>query len=146
MPKSPGERSLVDRYVEAVREGTGDRYAVALAELATLLDVTHRSNVHRLGILTALQRAIPSPESRKHGSTSEDSTLEDLKGVLTGLIIMQTRVNDRESGLADLLQRAGALNAASPVEVDVRHVAQLAESIVSAYLRLRDASTSARKD
>ena len=94
-----------DRYVEAVGPGEAGRYSVSLGELGWLLRNSLSLNTSRLMLLTALQRGLPGAREEKKRSP-EAGPAGELKGVLTNLIIMQTRLNEREADLARLLEQA----------------------------------------
>ena len=70
---------------------------VFIGDLVQALEVAHRRSEALLDALRALQRATPSNE--------EDASSE-LKETLTNLIIMRTRLNERQSALPELLKEA----------------------------------------
>ena len=57
--------------------------------------------------------------------------------MLTNLIIMQTRLNEREEGFAELLSRADRDALVNPVIVDAQDVRTIALGVLEAYRRLR---------
>ena len=131
MSTSPNEDVSVAGYVEAARDEAADVYAVKIEELAWMLRDSFESNTLRLKLLTALQRALP------RSADEEDGPAGELKGLLTNVIIMQTRLNEREADLAGLLEQAAEAVLVKPVEIDPDVVRRLVESIEQAYRRLQ---------
>lgn len=70
---------------------------VSIEDLARALEGAHRRSEALLDALRALQRATPS---------NEEESSSELKETLTNLIIMRTRLNERQSALPDLLLEA----------------------------------------
>ena len=70
---------------------------VSIEDLTRALERAHQRSESLLEALRALQRATPAH--------SEDSSSE-LKETLTNLIIMRTRLNERQTALPDLLREA----------------------------------------
>ena len=71
---------------------------VSIEGIARTLEHANQRSEALLEVLRALQRAVPAHE--------EDASLE-LKETLTNLIIMRTRLNERQSVLPELLREAG---------------------------------------
>ena len=82
---------------------------VSVYDLARALEGAHQRSEALLDALRALQRAIPSNE--------EDASSE-LKETLTNLIIMRTRLNERQSALPELLREAAGRGLTSVVLAD----------------------------
>ena len=120
---------VVDRYVDAALgpDGAG----IGVGELTWLLERTHEWGAFRLRLLTALQQAVDRAD--------EDSAAGRLKGALTNLIIMQSRIWEREDGLAELLRQAEGESAVGPVTVEVDELRAFAESVLGASRHVRDA-------
>lgn len=74
-------------------------------ELAWLIESTARLNSARLELLKALQASLPRSDDE-----GDDSPTGTLKGALTNVIIMQTRIGDREHELAALVRDGGPSN------------------------------------
>ncbi len=70
---------------------------VSIEDLAQALERAHRRSDALLDALRALQRMIPS---------NEEESSSELKETLTNLIIMRTRLNERQSVLPELLREA----------------------------------------
>lgn len=70
---------------------------VSIERIARALEHANQRSEALLEVLRALQRAVPADE--------EDSSSE-LKETLTNLIIMRTRLNERQSALPALLSEA----------------------------------------
>ena len=136
MSTSSPEDALVGRYVEAASALKDARYTLMLEETEWLLQNSLRWNSLRLGLLTRLQRALAPPKGERQEPSSNGDLLSDLKGMLTNVIIMQTRLNEREQGLASLLQAAAKEGLVEPIEVDVEDLRRWAESLVQAYQHL----------
>ena len=82
---------------------------VSIEDLTRALEHAHQRSESFLEALRALQRATPAH--------SEDSSSE-LKETLTNLIIMRTRLNERQSALPDLLREAAERGLTSVVLPD----------------------------
>ncbi len=119
---------VVDRYVEAALGPDG--VGVGVDEMTWLLERTYEWGAFRLRLLTALQQAVDRAD--------EDSSAGQLKGALTNLIIMQTRIREREGGLADLLRQAEGESAVGPVGVGADELRAFAESLLGASRHVSD--------
>lgn len=126
---SPEKGDVVDRYVDAAlgRDGVG----IGVDELTWLLESTHEWGAFRLRLLTVLQQAVDRAD--------EDSAAGHLKGALTNLIIMQTRIREREDGLIELLRQAEGESAVGPVMVEADELRSFAQSLLGASGHVRDA-------
>ena len=82
---------------------------VSIEDLVQALEGAHRRSEALLDALRALQRVIPSNE--------EDASSE-LKETLTNLIIMRTRLNERQAALPELLREVGERGLTSVVLAD----------------------------
>ena len=117
-----------DRYIgSALRQ---EDEGIGVAELTWLLECTHEWGSLRLRLLTALQQALNRGE--------EDSAAGQLKVALTNLIIMQTRIQERENKLVELLCRAEAESAVGPVVFEVEDLISNAERVLRESRQLRD--------
>ena len=119
---------VVDGYVDAALgpDGAG----IGVDELTWLLERTYEWGAFRLRLLTALQKAVDRAD--------EDSAAGRLKGALTNLIIMQTRIREREGGLGELLRQAEGESAVGPVTVEADELREFAESVLGASSHVRD--------
>ena len=100
MSRSREDEALVEAYVQACTSENNSKFSVGAKEVAWLLRTTLHWNTLRLELLTALRKM---PQHRKHSSPDtgpKSRLLTDLKDILTNVIIMQTRLNERESSLA----------------------------------------------
>lgn len=82
-------------------------------DLVKSLRYTYQQNIDRLGWLTTLQKAVSVFKCIEDGNEGTDDKSNELKALLTNVIIMQTKLNEREMGLAELVERvveSGALN------------------------------------
>ncbi len=82
---------------------------VSIEDLTRALEHAHQRSESLLEALRALQRATPARE--------EESSSE-LKETLTNLIIMRTRLNERQLALPDLLREAAGRGLTSVVLPD----------------------------
>jgi hypothetical protein len=126
---SSEDGDVVDGYVEAALGPDG--VGMDVDELMWLLERTHEWGAFRLRLLTALQQAVDRAD--------EDSAAGQLKGALTNLIIMQSRIRGREDGLAELLRQAEGESAVGQITVGADELRAFAESVVGASRRLRGA-------
>ena len=111
-----------DRYVDAALGSDGA--GIGVGELSWLLERTYEWGSFRLRLLAALQKAVDRAD--------DDSAVGQLKGALTNLIIMQTRIREREGGLAEMLRQAEAESAVGPVMVEADELCSFAESVAGA--------------
>ena len=128
------ETAFAEAYLEAAGAERDGRYEINTGELSWLLESTLRWSRLRLRFLVALQRALDLPDE---GDASRGTPAGDLKGMLTNLIIMQTRLNEREEGFVELLSRADRDALVNPVIVDAQDVRTIALGVLEAYRRLR---------
>ena len=127
--------AIVDRYVEGQREG--ERYYLSLDELSALLRGSLESNTPRLGLLTALQRALPSPNGKGGQQPPAEERMSVLKAALTNVIIMQTRLNEREQEFSRLLAQAADEGTTQRIEVAEENLRGWAEAAVRVYRHLQ---------
>jgi hypothetical protein len=120
----------VDRYVEAALGADGA--GIGVDELLCLLESTFEWGSFRLRLLTALQSAVDRAD--------EDSSAGQLKGALTNLIIMQSRIREREDGLAEMLRQAEGESAVGPVMVAADELRGFAESVLGASRHVQGAA------
>lgn len=120
----------VDRYVDAALglDGAG----IDVDELSWLLERTYEWCSFRLRLLAAVQKAVDRAD--------DDSSAGQLKGALTNLIIMQTRIREREGGLAELLRQAEGESAVGPVGMDAAELREFAESVLGASRHVQGAA------
>jgi hypothetical protein len=126
-------RSEVGRYMQAVTTSEKGRAGQPLEELIWLLGHATEMNEVRLRLLQSLQRGL-SAQQTKSGVAA--STVDDLREALTNVIIMQSRISEREETLLDDIKSAraqGLLDSAAP---DLEDLRSGAGGIVSAYLHL----------
>ena len=102
-------QSIIASYFGTAGRSDGERYLLALGELGWLIDHATRLGTLRLGLLRALQSALPM---------SDEGGVTELKELVTNLIIMQTRLADRDQGLSELLHRLVESGAVESVPVD----------------------------
>ena len=133
---SAEEETVGSRYVEAAGSVYQGRYAIRAEELSWLLDATRQFNSHRLKLLTSLQRALPAAKGDAGDGDAPGDPVGDLKGLLTNVIIMQTRLDERDAGLVDLLTKATEGGLLESTAVDAEDVRQLADSVVQAFEHL----------
>lgn len=130
------DNALVSRYVEAVGVRQGECHAIRLEELELILASGHRLNTTRQELLTALQRAVPAPRDDEPKLAALQTLVRELKNALTNVIIMQTRLNEREKGLLELLKQAAEQQVIDAVPVDPGAVAGWAKAVLEARQRL----------
>jgi hypothetical protein len=101
---------LAERYLGSVSRPGSDGYVLSAEEVGWLVSNATRTSRLRLELLRSLQTALPRSEA--------DEAVSELKEMLTNLIIMQTRLAEREDGLLDLLSRAIGTGALKNLTVD----------------------------
>ncbi len=142
---SDGDKKTADRFVEAAGPGETGRYSVSLEELGWLLSSSLHLSTFHLRLLTALQRGLPGARGEQERS-SEADPVGDLKGALTNLIIMQTRLNEREADFARLLEQAAHEGLAPRIEVDPEDVRGWAANITQAWRHLEQRASGRSGD
>ena len=95
---SQDAESTVGRYLNALGRVSDGRLRLPIEELTRLVDHSTHMAALRLELLRALQSALSRADERR-------STVNDLKDLLTDLIIMQSRLAGREARLSELLNR-----------------------------------------
>ena len=85
-------------------------------DLVKLLRYTYQQNIDRLGLLTSLQKAVL--KSVEDGTDGTDDKSNELKALLTQVIIMQTKLNEREMGLSELVERVAESGSLNDVKVE----------------------------
>ena len=123
--------TLISRYIEEVKAGQGGQYAIKLEQLEPILAAGRSITLAQLELLTALQRAVPMPKDHTQLSPRQ-SHLRDLKDALTNVIIMQTRLNEREKDFLDLLIDSSKQQVIDAVQVDPTAVGGWARAILEA--------------
>ena len=93
---SQNEESLTTMFLQNAGAPSGGRYRLGLDHLAWLIDHCTRLGASRLELLLGLQTALPKSD--------DGDSLTELKELLTNLVIMQTRLADREASLHDALR------------------------------------------
>ena len=82
-------------------------------DVVKLLRYTYQQNIDRLGLLTSLQKAV-----LKSVGDGTDDKFNELKALLTHVIIMQTKLNEREIGLVELVERVAEFGSLNNVKVE----------------------------
>ena len=80
-----------------------------------------------------MQRGLPAQQTKAGIAASVPI---DLKEALTNVIIMQSRINEREATLLDDIKAARDQELLDSVPVDLEDLRSAAEGIVTAYHRL----------
>ena len=102
---SQDAESIANRYVSTIGRAVDEGYRLDINHLVGLLGQCTRLGELRLDLLRALQSSL--------SSSGETGTVVELKELLTNLIIMETRVSDRNERLSELLKditEAGGLD------------------------------------
>ena len=127
----PGKHGDGDSYVQVALTQVGSRHTLNAEELQWLLSSSFKLNTLRLGFLTALQRALAIRNDELEPASGRD-TVRELKGLLTNVIIMQTRLNERAASLVGLLREASGAGLVRPVEVDAGDLRRWVEAALDA--------------
>ena len=111
---------------------TPRRDQLDIAQFAWLVDhCTHLGEV-RLGLLRALQSSLPGSE--------EPGIAAEFKELLTNLIIMETRVSDRNESLSELLKQLANVEGLDRVPVDQSVVTHAIRAIIDANVHVQEAA------
>ena len=128
---SRNEESLTARFLQEAGAPSEGRYRLGLDHLAWLIDHCTRLGALRLELLRGLQAALPK---------SDDDSVNELKDLLTNLIIMQTRLTDRDASLHDALRRLVDDGRLDAVFLDEELLRETIQQIVDAAARVRSVS------
>ena len=121
--------TLYLRNAGAPHEG---RYRLELDHLAWLIDHCTSLGASRLELLRGLQAALPKSD--------DGDSVTELKELLTNLIIMQTRMADREASLHDALRRLVDDGRLDAVSLDEELLREAIQQIIDAPTRVRSVS------
>ena len=107
--------SVADRYLRMAGQAIEQRCQLTIEEFSWLINLSTRLMGLRLELLRALQSALPRSD--------EQGSITELKEYLTNLIIMQTRLADRDGRINELINQLAEdqiLDGASVDEVALR--------------------------
>ena len=128
---SLGAESIASRYVRTIGRPAGELYQLEVDHLVWLLGHCTRLGELRLDLLRALQSSL--------SSSGETGTVVELKELLTNLIIMETRVSDRNERLSELLKHITESGALDRVPVDQVALTDAIQAIIEIYGQVRAA-------
>ena len=129
---SKKEESLTTLFLQNAGAPSEGGYRLGLDHLAGLIDHCTRLGALRLELLRGLQTALPKSD--------DGDSVTELKELLTNLIIMQTRLADREAGLHDALRRLVDDSRLDAVFLDEELLRETIQQIVDAAARVRSVS------
>ena len=129
---SQNEESLTTLFLQNAGAPGEGRYRLGLDHLAWLIDHCTRLGALRLELLRGLQTALPKSD--------DGDSMTELKELLTNLIIMQTRLADREASLHDALMRLVDDSRLDAVSLDEELLRETIQQIVDAQARVREVS------
>lgn len=130
MPLSPTDQLLIDLYLNAAGQQDAGRFTLTSGELAWLLRHVSEWNIIRLRLLTALQHALPT-------SQAQDKAAQELKETLTNVIIMQTRLREREEALVRQLEAAAQSGSIRSVVIDASDARAAGERLLTGQKHLQ---------
>ena len=120
--------SFASRYLQAAGQSSDERYQLDIAQFTWLVDhCTHLGEV-RSGLLQALQSSLPGSE--------EPGIAAEFKELLTNLVIMETRVSDRNERLSELLKQLVSAQGLDGILVDQAALAEAIQAITEASRHL----------
>ena len=129
---SQNEEDPTTLYLRNARAPNEGRYRLGLDHLAWLIDHCTELGALRLELLRGLQAALPKSD--------DDDSVNELKELLTNLIIMQTRLADREASLHDALRRLVDDGRLDAVFLDEELLREAIQQIIDAPTRVRSVS------
>ena len=129
---SQNEESLTTLFLQKAGAPDEGRYRLGLDHLAWLIDHCTRLGALRLELLRGLQTALPKSD--------DGDSMTELKELLTNLIIMQTRLADREASLHDALMGLVDDSRLDAVSLDEELLRETIQQIVDAQARVREVS------
>ena len=129
---SQNEEDPTTLYLRKARAPNEGRYRLGLDHLAWLIDHCTELGALRLELLRGLQAALPKSD--------DGDSVTELKELLTNLIIMQTRLADREASLHDALRRLVDDGRLDAVFLDEELLREAIQQIIDAPTRVRSVS------
>ena len=129
---SQNEEDPTTLYLRNARAPNEGRYRLGLDHLAWLIDHCTELGALRLELLRGLQAALPKSD--------DGDSVTELKELLTNLIIMQTRLADREASLHDALRRLVDDGRLDAVSLDEELIRKAIQQIIDAPTRVRSVS------
>ncbi len=129
---SQNEESLTTLFLQNAGAPSEGGYRLGLDHVAWLVDHCTRLGALRLELLRGLQSALPKSD--------DGDSVTELKEFLTNLIIMQTRLVDREAGLHDALRRLVDDSRLDVVLLDEELLRKTIQQIVDAPAWVRSVS------
>jgi hypothetical protein len=112
------------RYLEAAGQSSDERYHFDINEFVWLVEHSTHLGQLRLTLLRALQAALLD--------TSEQGFVVELKELLTSHIIMQTRIQERDDRLSELLDQLNGAGKLDQVPTDPVALREAVQAIVQA--------------
>ncbi|MCH8064150.1 MAG: hypothetical protein IH861_16805 [Chloroflexi bacterium] len=129
---SQNEEDPTTLYLRNAGGPNEGRYRLGLDHLAWLIEHCTRLGALRLELLRGLQAALPKSD--------DGDSVTELKELLTNLIIMQTRLADREASLHDALRRLVDDGRLDAVFLDEELLREAIQQIIDAPTRVRSVS------
>ncbi len=129
---SQNEESPTTLFLRNAGAPSEGRYRLGLDHLAWLIDHCTRLGALRLELLRGLQAALPKSD--------DGDSVTELKELLTNLIIMQTRLADREASLHDALKRLVDDSQLDAVLLDEELLKEAIQQIIDAPNRIKSVS------
>ena len=127
------EESLTTLILQNAGEPGEGPYRLRLDHLVWLIDHCTRLGVLRLELLKGLQAAL--------SKSDDQDAVTELKELLTNLIIMQTRLSDREDSLHDALRKLMENSRLTSVSLDEELLTETIQKIVDAPAQIRSLSS-----
>ena len=125
---SQDAESFASRYLQAAGQSSDERYQLDIAQFAWLVDHCTNLGEVRLELLQALQSSLSGP--------GEPDVVAESKELLTNLIIMETRVSDRNERLYELLKQLAGSRTPDRVTVDQVALTEAIQAITDASKHL----------
>ena len=127
------EESLTTLILKSAGEPDEGQYRLRIDYLVWLIDHCTRLDVLRLELLKGLQAAL--------SKSDDQDAVTELKELLTNLIIMQTRLSDREDSLHDALRKLMENSRLTSVSLDEELLTETIQKIVDAPAQIRSLSS-----
>ena len=121
--------SVASRYLRAAGQSSDERYQINIDRFAWLVGHCTQLSEVRLGLLRDLQSSLPA--------SGDSDTVAEIKELLTNLIIMATRVSDRNERLSELLIQLADGDELDRVPVDQAALAEAIQAIIQATSLVR---------
>jgi len=124
------------RYLSTVGRFEGDNYLLSINALGAILSLIHRLSAVRTDLTTSLQKSIPQSKNREAAEDSNDC-MNQLKSLLTNLIIMDNRLTKQMEKLTLLIKQSADQSSLQSAPIDEWILRSWGEAVKDAYSHIQ---------